>query len=193
MDSAAVTLRDANPARDEGAAFARYLAAVSPLYRIVLGRRAQDLLAKAFAKPGHDLSYERAIVAERDGAVVGMISGHPADRPLRAADGLGRRMQSLARLMACQRWFLGRFGDGDYVIPALAVDESNRRQGIGSALIDAMEEQARAAGANRLVLNVKAGNLAARSLYARCGMVVERAWPRIPLIPALVLRMAKTI
>ena len=196
-----VTLCDAAPLYEEGVVFARHLDDIAPFYRVMLGRRVVHTIAKAFTQPGHDLSYEHTIFAERDGAVVGMISGYATERhrrsvgpPLREAMG-GRalRMRIMARLMARQQWFLGRYADGDFYVQGFAVDEELRGQGIGSALIDAMEQRARAGGSKRLILNVGVKNEAARRLYCRRGMTVEAGWPKLPCIPPFVLRMAKTL
>ena len=59
------------------------------------------------------------------------------------------------------------------MIHGLAVDPARRRQGVGRALIDAAEAEARGRGAQRLTLRVLAHNEAARRLYDSAGFVVE--------------------
>jgi ribosomal protein S18 acetylase RimI-like enzyme len=51
----------------------------------------------------------------------------------------------------------------------LVVLASHRGRGIGRALLRAAEARARAAGADRVLLSVKAGNAGARALYAAEG------------------------
>jgi ribosomal protein S18 acetylase RimI-like enzyme len=51
----------------------------------------------------------------------------------------------------------------------VVVDESQRRRGVGRAMIAQMEEQARRAGAATALLRVMAGNSGARELYLRLG------------------------
>ena len=58
-------------------------------------------------------------------------------------------------------------------IKGLSVAPEHRRRGVGRALIGAAVQQARAAGARRLMLRVLGHNLAARELYAQCGFEVE--------------------
>jgi ribosomal protein S18 acetylase RimI-like enzyme len=58
-------------------------------------------------------------------------------------------------------------------INGLAVDPAFQRRGVGRALMDAAASEARARGARRITLRVLAPNEAARSLYERCGYVVE--------------------
>jgi ribosomal protein S18 acetylase RimI-like enzyme len=201
MDRPSVTLRDANPLYEEGVLFAQYLDGIAPFYRVMLGRRVVKIIGRAFTQPGHDLSYRNTVFAERAGAIVGMISGYATERhrrsvgpPLREAlGGRALRMRIMARLMARQQWFLGTYADGDFYIQGFAVDENVRGQGIGSALLDAMEQRARASGSKRLILNVGAKNERARRLYDRRGMTVEAGWPKLPCTPPFVLRMAKPL
>ena len=201
MTQPSFILRDAKPVYEEGVVFARHLAEIAPFYRVMLGRRAVHTIAKAFTQPGHDLSYENRIFAERDGAIVGMVSGYVTGRhrrsvgsPLREAlGGSATRMRIMARLMTRQQWFLGTYADGDFYVQGFAVDEDLRGQGIGSALMDAMEQRARAGGSKRLILNVGAKNEAARRLYDRRGMTVEAGWPKLPCVPPFVLRVTKPL
>jgi len=196
-----LTLRNAKPAYEEGVVFARYLDLTTPLYRVVLGRRAADTIALAFTRPGHKFSFETTVFAERDGAIVGMISGYPTKQKHTPVDesrrnALGRRatrMRILTELLARKRWFLGRHAPGDFYVQGLAVDEQYRRQGVGAALIGAMEERARAAGSTRLTLNVAGRNVGARRLYTRSGLTAVSAWPKIQGIRPAVLRMAKIL
>jgi ribosomal protein S18 acetylase RimI-like enzyme len=201
MDRPSINLRNANPLYEEGVVFARYLDEIAPFYRVMLGRRVVEIIGRAFMQPGHDLSCQNTIFAERGGDIVGMISGYATERhrrsvgpPLRKAlGGRASRMRIMARLMARQQWFLGTYADGDFYIQGFAVDENLRGLGIGSALMDAMEQRARASGSKRLILNVGAKNEGARRLYERRGMTVEAGWPKLPCIPAFVLRMVKPL
>jgi len=201
MTQPSLILRDATPVYEEGVVFARYLDEIAPFYRVMLGRRVVDIIGKSFTQPGHDLSYRNTIFAERDKAIVGMISGFATDRhrrsvgpPLReAVGGRALRMRIMARWMARQQWFLGTYADGDYYVQGFAVDEDLRGQGIGTALMDAMEQRARASGSKRLILNVGAKNEAARRFYDRRGFTVEAGWPKLPCVPPFVLRMAKPL
>jgi ribosomal-protein-alanine N-acetyltransferase len=72
----------------------------------------------------------------------------------------------------------------------LAVRPSARRRGLGRALLEAALRRGARAGARRALLEVRAGNEAARALYARSGFVVlarRREYYREPLEDALVL------
>ena len=200
MDSSSTVLRSAEPTLDEGVVYARYLDELSPGFRMTLGRRRVELLAAAFVLPGHDLSYEHVAFAARNGTIVGVVSGYTAEQhrgssaePIKQAVG-GHVLQRMGAAFLVA--FLRRFGpdaDDDFYVWALAVDRDPRRQGVGSALMDFAEAHARASGSARLTLDVEAKNEGARSFYASRGMTVESQWPRLPFVPAAIVRMAKRL
>lgn len=198
-----VTLRDANPTFDEGLAFARYLdEAAEGFFRFMLGRCSTEIIAKAFARPGHDLSHQNVTFAERDGDIVGMVSGYTAEQhrrssrqPLKQAAGRWNlRLRIILVLFAPLMRIIDSIADDDFYLQAIAVDSELRGDGLGSTLMDSLEEQARASGATRLALDVSAKNEGARRFYDRRGFVVESQWPKRLRIRALKFyRMTKTI
>jgi [ribosomal protein S18]-alanine N-acetyltransferase len=66
-------------------------------------------------------------------------------------------------------FLVGRVTSGDAEILNFAVEPSERRLGIGSALIAEAIEHLRAKGIQRLFLEVRDSNVAARALYAKQG------------------------
>jgi ribosomal protein S18 acetylase RimI-like enzyme len=56
----------------------------------------------------------------------------------------------------------------------MAVEQSCRQQGVGSALLDAAEHEVRRRGLPYMALMVTEENVAARALYERAGYVTER-------------------
>jgi ribosomal protein S18 acetylase RimI-like enzyme len=194
MNQHPTALRAANPALDEGLAYARYLdQAAEGFFRFMLGRRVAEIVAAAYTQPNHDLSYQNATFAERDGVIVGMASGYTAeqhrrssDQPLKQAAGRSAlRLAVVSTLCAPLMRILDTIADGDFYLQAIATDEELRGQGVGSALIDSIETQARASGSRRLSLHVSAKNEGARRLYERRGMTVESQWPQRLHIPGL--------
>ena len=73
---------------------------------------------------------------------------------------------------------LGWRADDEAEILTLAVDEQSRGQGLGRALVTALLDEVRAAGARRVSLEVRSSNAAARALYASQGFTLTRARPR---------------
>jgi ribosomal protein S18 acetylase RimI-like enzyme len=72
---------------------------------------------------------------------------------------------------------LGRiFSDGAGWVAQLAVARSERRQGLGRALLLEAFRRHIAAGATKLGLSVQAGNRAALDLYLGVGLAIDREW-----------------
>lgn len=88
------------------------------------------------------------LVAEVDGAVAGVLSGHVADKP----SGGSVRYEGP----------IGFVGD-------LMVSEAHRGRGVGAALLGEFEAWARTRGAAHLRLFVHDGNTGAEALYQRAG------------------------
>jgi len=185
MNEDALRLRPARPDLDEGVVFARFVDEIAEGgFRIMLGRRVVEILSHAFMEPGHGMSYQNTLFAERHGEIVGMVSGYVAgggnegeDEALRVAPG-NRLRRRLAVLMMRLRWrMIGLPPPGEFYVEFLIVKAGLRSQGIGGVLLDAMEEQARAAGVARLTLDVAAKNSGGRRFYERRGMTRVPDWP----------------
>jgi ribosomal protein S18 acetylase RimI-like enzyme len=197
-----IILRAAKPTFDEGLVFARYLdQAAEGFFRIILGRRVADIVATAYTQPNNDYSHQNVTLVERDEVIVGMVSGYTAEQhrcfseqPLKLAAGYrALRMVRVAICCAPFRRFLDTLADGDFYVQAIAIDKELRGEGIGSTLIDSIEDRARATGSARLSLDVAAKNKGARRLYERRGMTVESGWPRLLFLPQLLVRMTKSL
>ena len=203
MSKTSINFRTANPTIDEGQVFAQYLdQAAEGFFRFMLGRRSVDIIATAFTRPNHDLSYQNATFAERDKIIVGMVLGYTAeqhrqssDRPLKLAAGrCNLRMIAVSTLFSPLFRIIDNIADNDFYLQAMAVDKELRGDGIGSTLMDYVEDRARACGSTRLCLDVSAGNKGARKLYEHRGMAVESRWPKRLAIPVVkFFRMVKAL
>ncbi|MDH3523870.1 MAG: GNAT family N-acetyltransferase [Acidobacteriota bacterium] len=158
-------------------------------------------MARAYLEADNDYSFQNVTFAEQGRAIVGMASGFTAeqrrgfsDRPLTPAAGFPAfRLAALRLLCAPLFRILETLAEGDFYLLAIAVDPEVRGAGVGSVLMDLMEDRARSGGSTRLSLDVAAKNERARRLYERRGMSVESKWPRPPFLPALFVRMAKPL
>lgn len=65
------------------------------------------------------------------------------------------------------------FGPFDLELEMIAVDPQHRRQGLAGRLIEAMIDEGSRGNMERVLLEVRAGNEAARALYARYGFAVD--------------------
>jgi ribosomal-protein-alanine N-acetyltransferase len=76
-----------------------------------------------------------------------------------------------------QAFGIMRYGDDDAHLLLFAVESQWRRQGLGTALLDWLEQVARAAGAVRIELECRESNVAALAFYAKQGFVQTRLMP----------------
>jgi GNAT superfamily N-acetyltransferase len=129
-----------------------------------------------------------------------MVSGYSAeqhrdssDRPLKQAAGkYNFRMIVVSILFAPLLRIIDTIADGDFYLQAIAVDKEHDGKGVGTALMDSIEDKAIASGSARIVLDVSAKNEGARRLYEHRGWIVESQWPRRIAIPGLrFFRMTK--
>jgi len=195
--------RNAYPTFQEGKQFARYLdQAAEGFFGFMLGGRSEDIIAEAYVKPNHDLSYQNVTFAEHKQIIVGMVSGYTArqhhnasDQPLKQAAGINNlRFLTVSLVFAPLLRILDTIAEGDFYLQAIAINEELRGEGFGSALMDFAEDQARYSACQRLSLDVSADNVAARRLYERRGMIIESQWPKRLAIPKLkFLRMTKVL
>lgn len=203
MNQHSIVIRDANPTINEGLVCGHYLdEAAEGFFRFMLGRRFAEIIARAYPRPNHSYSFQNVIYAEFDKRIVGMALSFTAeqhhkfsDQPLKEAAGFrALRMTIVKIICAPMLRILETIADGDFYLLSMAVDREYRGKGIGSALIDTIEERARASGSTRLSLDVSANNEGARRIYERRGMNIESQWPkRIPLPGVRFYRMTKSL
>jgi len=198
MQGAVLRVRPATPNHSEGLLFARYMdQAAEGFFGFMLGRNAEKIIARAFPEPGHSLSFEHVMFAERDGVVAGMSSAFTGaqhrsfnEEPLRRAAGSSAfRMRCVRGLLGPLWRILNTIEEGDFYLQGMAVEPDLRGFGIGSILMADAEERARDVGSSRLCLDVAEKNEGARELYARRGMVESSRWPGSKLLPTLFVRM----
>lgn len=156
-------------------------------------------MASAFLEPQHSLSYQFVTFAERSGELVGMTSAYTgaqlrgfSESPLaRAAGNFPLRLMCMRVLLAPVFRILNTVADEDFYLQGIAVEPSLRGKGIGSILVDDIEQRASASGSKCLCLDVAAKNTGARRLYARRGLIEISKWPDAGILPPLFVRMAK--
>ena len=202
MGDQAVLLRPARPESGEGLLFARYIdEAAEGFLGFMLGRNSEDIIASAFIEPGHALSHEHVMFAEREGVVVGMSSAYTgaqhrgfSDEPLKRAAGRSALRMRFVRAFLAPLWrILDTVPEGDFYLHGLAVEPELRGAGIGSLLMDDVEARAQASGSARLSLDVAAKNKGARKLYGRRGMIEASEWPSPRFLPTVFVRMTKDL
>jgi ribosomal protein S18 acetylase RimI-like enzyme len=202
MGNQAMLLRPARPESGEGLLFARYIdEAAEGFFAFMLGPNSESITASAFMEPGHALSYENVMFAEREGVVVGMSLAYTgvqhrgfSDEPLKRAAGRSALRMKLVRMLLAPLWrILDTVPEGDFYLQGIAVEPELRGAGVGSLLMDDVEVRGQAAGSTMLSLDVGAKNKGARKLYGRRGMIESSDWPGSRFLPTVLVRMTKDL
>lgn len=183
-----VLIRPAQP--DDAPAASQLMYYAGPNYILAFfgktERKAIRGLCRMFPLPGHTTSYSYAFVAEDEGKVVGLFSG--LDGKTWRASKRASKMYGPLWFVAVPPWQIPRMiaayddfdramppvSDEEYYIEHLAVLPERRGQGIGRQLMEFAENQARARGLKRVVLDVEIENEGARRLYEHLGFQIAK-------------------
>lgn len=143
------------------------------------GEALEEVGTRRYARSGVAFSFENALVAEEDGAVIGMahafaIAAGPRDAPTEEPDPV---LRPYAELEA----------PGSLYLAGLAVEPGWRGQGLGARLMDATEARADALGLDRVSLICFEANEGAMRFYRRRGYAET---DRRALVPHPTLRYA---
>ncbi len=89
-------------------------------------------------------------------------------------------------------FLVARVLEVDWELENIVVAAEQQRQGVGTALLQAMMTEARTAAASSVLLEVRESNLAARRLYEKAGFAEEgrrKAYYRDPAEDAILYRL----
>ncbi len=132
---------------------------------------------RRYARENTAFSYQNCLVAENDGAVVGMVHSFPMVEPA-PGERTGQTDPVLAPYAELEDY-------GSLYISALAIFHEHRRLGIGTRLLAEARRRARTLGLDRLSLICFEKNVMALRLYRRLGFV---ELDRRPIVPHPFLR-----
>jgi ribosomal protein S18 acetylase RimI-like enzyme len=169
----------------------------SGMYDLFTGGRegALRVLRDAYAREGNSASREVVTVAELDGRIAGVMAAFPVpegDPRARAFLRLTLRRIPPWRWMRTLRVFRlgGRLTPpappNALYVDALATDAGFRRRGVATALLRAVEDDARERGLPALALDTAEQNTAAQALYEGFGMARNGSTQGLREIPGAV-------
>ena len=155
---ALIPIRPAQPSDAEAAAVLLYSAYTHTQVTFPLqeehGSGWIERLQHFFRQDGNRFSYQNIQVAEQSSAVVGLVLS------------FGGRDE--ARLNAAvASWLEQEAEEDEWCVDALAVFSNWTRQGIGTSLLQGVEQQPRQHHYSRIALNVAEGNKQALDLHAK--------------------------
>jgi ribosomal protein S18 acetylase RimI-like enzyme len=166
---------------------------------------ARDILKRLFPVKGHRFSYEFTRVAVRQERVVGLFTGYSGKLLGRLNRRLGQlmfqqyRLRGKAALLirALPLVFIKEADRDEYLVSNLAVRKQVRGRGIGSGLLEQVEERTREVGLRRISLMVSIGNEDARRFYESHGFKVRATQlesnKRVPYLGPGYHRMVKAL
>lgn len=127
------------------------------------------LLEEGWHTKGYRYSLGRTLVAEEDGAVVGMLTSYSAEDE-DSIDSPLEQYYAEVGLPASTKIFTDREAQpNEWYIDSLAVAPAFQGHGIGGSLLDAAPELARKNGYKKISLNVDQTNPGAKHLYVKKG------------------------
>ncbi len=135
-----------------------------------------DVGARRYAREGAGFSYRNAVLAEHDGAVVGLLLAYAMPPRANAAETEGDPiLRPYAELEL----------PGSLYIAGIGVQDGFRRRGIATRLLAVARERARAEALDGMSAIVFAANTASRRLFQNHGFVVA---DRRAVVPHAMIR-----
>lgn len=163
--------------------FAELVVLTSPmLFPALFGSTVKNLMKNIFKHKRHYFSFDHSYFAEVDGKMAGMAQLHKRMPVRKERTRLSllllkymnwRLPAKIANLLKSERgmWFAtGK----DCYLSSVAVYPEFRGQGIGTKLLEAVEDEARSIGKKRIVLKADTHNQRAINLYERLGYRIEQ-------------------
>ncbi len=139
---------------------------------LVPGMTPVQVVAHNLESENSPYSYRSAVVAEEENDVIGIALSFPSS--YHKITNTMRNFFPADRLEHLRHFYASRI-ENSWLLDALCVNESHRRNGIGENLISLTKEKAVENGYNALSLTVFADNVVAIPFYKRTGFeIVER-------------------
>lgn len=183
-----VTVRRGRP--EDAQHFSELIILTSPtLFPALFGSTVKNLMKNIFKHRRHYFSFDRSYFAEVDGKMAGMAQLHKRRPARREKTRLSllllkylnwRFPTKIINLLKSERimWFAtGK----DCYLSSVAVYPEFRSQGIGTKLLEAVEEEVKSIGKRRIVLKAETHNKRAINLYERLGYRIEQRTPTLKL------------
>jgi ribosomal protein S18 acetylase RimI-like enzyme len=179
-----VTIKIGRPEEDQ--AFSELVIFSGPeLLPALFGSNAQNFWKVAFCHPSCCFSFEHTRFIEVKGEIAGMALTY--DHTIKKKEGLRSALIVLRHLkwtffrqIPCLRQsgeIMAQTTEGDCYLSNLAMYPNYRSLGCGAKLLDAVEEEAKKAGAKRMVADVENDNERGIQFYERIGYRIETESP----------------
>lgn len=125
------------------------------------------VLAEFFQRDANRLSYQNALVKEREGAVVGILISYHGSQTYQMDLPFLRRL--IQRTRNPHLMIPKEAQDDEYYLDTIAVDPQSQGRGFGSELLRAFEQKATSLDCRKLALLAEPSNESAYRLYQKHG------------------------
>lgn len=159
------------------------------VFSLLFGSKVKKLMKSIFPYRRHYYSYDKSFFIEVDGKTAGMAQLHrfrPRKREKIRLTFLllkylnWRLPRSLFSLLRSEK-VISNFSDRDCYLSNVAVYPEYRSLGLGSRLLNTLEEEIKAVGKNRMVLHTDVKNHGAIRLYEKLGYKIEEKIPPLKI------------
>ncbi|MEQ2130461.1 GNAT family N-acetyltransferase [Caldanaerobacter subterraneus KAk] len=150
----------------------------------LFGPKVKELMENLFKQPKNFFSFEHSIFVEIDNKIAGMVLGYSFEQKIEEElnTGLllakylkGDFLRKLPYLFKAES-ILGKITKEEYYLSNIAVYSEFRGLGLGSKLLEEIEQEARKLKCKRIVLDVEIENEKAIKLYEKLGYkIIERS------------------
>ena len=155
-----------------------------PFYQLIFGNRIASAAKKLFESENNLFSFKHVLVADFHSEVAGMLLGYDWETNEREGSRTDLMLLNLVGIEDAGKLkvynefnnFLEGFEKEEYYVSNLAVYEKFRGLGIGNALMEMAEEEARKLGARKMVLDVGSENLSALFFYSKLGFKIREGY-----------------
>jgi ribosomal protein S18 acetylase RimI-like enzyme len=152
------------------------------LFLYLFGSRRKEVVERLFIHPKNFFSFEHAVFAEIKGEIAGMALGYSFEQKVREElhTGLllakylrGDFLKKLPYLLKAQKT-LGKIREGEYYLSNIAVYPEFRGLGLGTKMLEEMENRAKMLNCKSIILDVEVENEKAIKLYKKLGYEIVK-------------------
>jgi ribosomal protein S18 acetylase RimI-like enzyme len=181
-----ITIRDGRPGDAEHFAELNFLTAPE-YFEAIFGKDSKAIFRELFVLPGNIFSFQYSHFMEVNGEIAGMSLFYSYDEKNKGmvpfVAGLIKylKLRFFAHIPALLKTgaAFAQIKKGDLYSSSSAIYSKFRGRGLGEKLFSLAEEAARKRGLKRVVINIKADNVAALGLRKKLGYILDKKLPMI--------------
>ncbi|MGC9064647.1 MAG: GNAT family N-acetyltransferase, partial [bacterium] len=151
-------------------------------FPLLFGHNVQEVMKNLFRNHSNIFSFQHSYFIELDGRNIGMALGYTWNEGREEGFNTGMLLVKYlkwdiitqAHYLLKAREILGEIIEGDYYISNIAVYPEFRGLGLGTKLLEKMEDEAKETDCKRMILDLETENKGAMALYKRLGYDTEK-------------------